>query len=105
MNRDINGPRRIQRRRTRGWRAPEGAISVTRPGRWGNPFHCADLFSLWLDGKLPELDTLEPRRLWILGNISTLKGHDLMCWCQLSAPCHADELLRRANMQEDIPDA
>lgn len=31
-------PRRIQRRRTAGWKLPEGAICVTRPGKWGNPF-------------------------------------------------------------------
>ena len=31
-------PKRIQRCRTKGWRMPEGAISVTRPGVWGNPF-------------------------------------------------------------------
>ena len=31
-------PRRIQRRRTKGWRMPEGAIYVGRPTRWGNPW-------------------------------------------------------------------
>jgi hypothetical protein len=31
-------PKRIQRRRTKGWRLPEGAVCVTRPGKWGNPF-------------------------------------------------------------------
>lgn len=30
-------PARIQRRRTRGWRAPEGAVYVGRGTRWGNP--------------------------------------------------------------------
>jgi hypothetical protein len=29
---------RIQRRRTKGWRMPEGAVYVGRPTRWGNPF-------------------------------------------------------------------
>jgi hypothetical protein len=32
------GPRRIQRRRAKGWRMPEGAIYVGRPTRWGNPY-------------------------------------------------------------------
>lgn len=35
--------KRIQRRRTAGWRMPEGALYVGRPGRWGNPIrpvHC-----------------------------------------------------------------
>jgi hypothetical protein len=31
-------PHRIQMRRTKGWRMPEGAVSVARPTRWGNPF-------------------------------------------------------------------
>jgi hypothetical protein len=30
--------RRIQRKRTKGWRMPEGAVYVGRPSRWGNPF-------------------------------------------------------------------
>jgi hypothetical protein len=30
-------PARIQRRRTKGWRAPAGAIYVGRGSRWGNP--------------------------------------------------------------------
>jgi hypothetical protein len=35
-------PQRIQRRRTEGWRMPEGAVYVGRPGRWGNPFSYRD---------------------------------------------------------------
>lgn len=31
-------PQRIQLSRTKGWRKPEGAIVVSRPSRWGNPF-------------------------------------------------------------------
>ena len=31
-------PKRIQRRRTKGWRVPANAKSVARPSRWGNPF-------------------------------------------------------------------
>ena len=35
-------PERIRRRRTHGWRMPEGAIYVGRPTRWGNPFIAHD---------------------------------------------------------------
>lgn len=35
-------PGRIQMRRTRGWRKPEGAIYVGRPSRWGNPVKVGD---------------------------------------------------------------
>lgn len=31
-------PKRIQRKRTAGWRMPKGAIYVGRPTKWGNPF-------------------------------------------------------------------
>lgn len=34
----VESPKRIQLRRTKGWRKPEGAIVVARPSRWGNPF-------------------------------------------------------------------
>ncbi|WP_396917953.1 DUF4326 domain-containing protein [Mycolicibacterium sp.] len=26
-----------------------------------------------------------------------LRGHDLVCWCPLASPCHADVLLELAN--------
>jgi hypothetical protein len=35
-------PKRIQQRRTKGWQKPEGAISVARPHKWGNPFVVGD---------------------------------------------------------------
>lgn len=31
-------PQRIQLRRTKGWRKPEGVIVVSRPTKWGNPW-------------------------------------------------------------------
>ncbi len=31
-------PQRIQLSRAKGWRKPEGAVLVSRPSRWGNPF-------------------------------------------------------------------
>jgi hypothetical protein len=31
-------PRRIQRRRARGWHLPPNTVYVGRPTRWGNPF-------------------------------------------------------------------
>ncbi len=31
-------PKRIQRKRTRGWRMPEDCVYVGRPTKWGNPF-------------------------------------------------------------------
>ena len=31
--------------------------------------------------------------------VTDLRGHDLMCWCRLDQPCHADVLLELANTQ------
>ena len=33
-------------------------------------------------------------RFWV---VSKLRGRDLMCWCPLDQPCHADVLLELAN--------
>jgi hypothetical protein len=55
-------PQRIQRKRTAGWRMPEGAVYVGRPTRWGNPFEVrragsrrgarADMWGVWWAGTL-----------------------------------------------------
>lgn len=34
----MSTPKRIQRKRTKGWWMPEDAMYVGRPSRWGNPF-------------------------------------------------------------------
>lgn len=39
-------PNRIQRRHSRGWRMPDGAVSVTRPGPHGNPFRVGGYFKI-----------------------------------------------------------
>lgn len=38
MPTDTRVPNRIQRKRSRGWRLPEGAVIVDRSTVWGNPF-------------------------------------------------------------------
>lgn len=37
-------PQRIQRKRTKGWRMPEGAIYVGRPSPWRNPFKVGEVY-------------------------------------------------------------
>jgi hypothetical protein len=32
------GAKRIQRKRTKGWKMPEGTVYVGRPTKWGNSF-------------------------------------------------------------------
>lgn len=40
-------PQRIQLRRTKGWRKPEGAVVVARPSKWGNPFPVDGTWITW----------------------------------------------------------
>jgi hypothetical protein len=108
-------PKRIQLRRTKGWRKPEGAVVVARPGIWGNPFVVRP------DG--PEVWTVEGvvehvsrgtatgcavqayRHALVRGELDVTVGHardvlagrDLACWCRLDQPCHADVLLELVN--------
>lgn len=97
------GPRRIQRLRTKGWHAPRGTVYVGRPGRWGNPFIVATPEN---GGNITPMMAVEEfrralreRRLqFTVADVrAELRGRDLMCWCALDAPCHADVLLELAN--------
>lgn len=74
---------------------PEGAVKVTRPGRWGNPFRVAEhglagALQLFEDhvAAHPELVARARREL---------AGKDLACWCGLDQRCHGDIWLRIAN--------
>lgn len=110
-------PIRIQRQRKAGWKKPEGVLNVARPGRYGNPYFpgCGLGFgNIPKDGRpqpwplitkadmvrhfkehmrLMERD--EPKRF--VEYIAPLRGKDLMCWCALDQPCHADVLIEIAN--------
>lgn len=108
-------PKRIQLRRTKGWRMPEGAVSVARPTLFGNPFpvdvhgreRAVDLHRRWLTGaiSMAELATCSTtvdtsmvhERRRVLDALPTLRGKHLACWCPLDQPCHADALLELAN--------
>ncbi|WP_260009359.1 DUF4326 domain-containing protein [Sulfitobacter sp. W074] len=111
-------PKRIQLKRTKGWRKPEGAKVVARPTKWGNPFDfraaadagygdgrgaAVDAFSGWMRGEdrgVPQGQTRESmaaKRTVIRRSLHDLAGKDLACWCHPDQPCHADVLLRLAN--------
>lgn len=109
-------PVRIQRKRTRGWIKPIGAINCTRPGKYGNPFiDNKKVPEQWID-KLDEsdyfhfikyecgyVDSVENAiylfKKYVLPtmDISELKGKDLMCFCALDQICHVDSLLEKSN--------
>lgn len=101
-------PKRIQRKRTEGWKMPEGAVYVGRPTVWGNPFRVGlDVpgrfdatreFQRWLAGE-KATGGGGLRRVTLLSRLAELRGKDLACFCPLDAPCHADVLLEIANAE------
>lgn len=103
-------PVRIQRRRSKGWKLPAGAICVDRSTRWGNPFaigrmkrdcvvfaHKALLHGYICITSDVGPDAQRAYALYVRRNLSRLRGKDLACWCRLDQPCHADTLLELAN--------
>lgn len=92
-------PQRIQRKRTKGWKMPEGVVYVGRPTMWGN-------FAAEVCCITDHAEAVAAYRRWIdevaswawKGRVvADLKGKDLACWCRLDQPCHADVLLELAN--------
>lgn len=119
-------PVRVQRRRTKGWRAPADAKYVGRGSRFGNPWaavetstgwavnwagHAAQHKPLGLNDHIPADDqraahslAVELYELWLRQQPSLLDrarrelaGRPLMCWCPDALACHVDVLLRVVN--------
>ena len=91
--------RRIQLRRSKGWRKPAGAVVVARPTRWGNPYDIGAPHPV-TGAPLTRVDAVALYRAHIAGtDLGDLRGRDLACWCPLDEPCHADVLLELANRQ------
>ena len=94
-------PKRIQRKRTKGWKMPPNTVYVGRGTKWGNPFRlgkdgtaqlCVAQFRAFLQ-ELWGTDMAGPEAIRY-----QLRGKDLACWCPLDQPCHADVLLEIANL-------
>jgi hypothetical protein len=117
-------PLRIQRKRTKGWRMPDGAVYCGRPTKWGNWASTKVLglelsLVLFRDSALGIWDAsplaafcdsdverlYECRHEWLkrIGCHPTeairreLRGRQLACWCPLTHPCHVDCLAEIAN--------
>jgi hypothetical protein len=121
-------PVRIRRRRVQGYdmqresRNVNGldCISVTRPGKWGNPYDISrfgralslaifrnTVSGMWNPNLLANhsaayLDAVHAAHTSWLRRIgghplerirSELRGHNLSCYCSLSQECHADVYL------------
>lgn len=105
-------PQRIQLRRSKGWRIPEGVVIVDRRTRWGNPYrvtHCDAVHvpyrhwhvfqvpHIWLSSwatKACAVDDAVERFVraieagygfvpWPREIREALAGRDLACWCPL----------------------
>lgn len=81
---------------------PRNAVSVCRPGRYGNPFHDGGRFAMvrqeYVDAYRDMAEYLFAHdREWRKRMIADLRGRDLACFCPLDQPCHAAVLLELAN--------
>lgn len=99
-------PKRIQRKRTAGWRMPPNATYVGRPGQFGNYAalrmglprtgqSAANAFALWVENEASDA--------WKAEVVRVLRGRDIACWCKPGQPCHGDTLLRLANAPAQSP--
>ena len=111
-------PKRIQRKRTKGWRMPPNTVYAGRPTKWGNPFKTGNAYDdvatyaccvrqfpvrpsrlrLWKEagGNPTMLIAIAGR---VRSVLDELRGRDLACWCGLDQPCHVDLLLEIANVE------
>lgn len=133
--------KRIQRKRTKGWRMPDNSIYVGRPTMWGNPFKVVG-DTIYVFSRYRFTHNLDPWIFHLMGdtekaaeiyhecvlnnsmvyaycadmrdidivyiydhfkqisqNLNKLKGKDLVCWCSLDKPCHADVIIKIINKQ------
>ena len=95
-------PRRVQRSRAKGSKLPPATVSVTRPGRFGNPYPTEAQFrealELALRGELvPGGQVFDDRMQEIVRGLPKLRGFNLACFCRVGDPCHGDTLLEFAN--------
>jgi hypothetical protein len=95
-------PKRIQRKRVKGWRMPQNCVSVTRPGTWGNPHK--------VEGKITDFDAVamfeddlinlrlkDRKGVPLMLRVHELRGKDVACFCKEDGNCHGDILLTYAN--------
>jgi hypothetical protein len=102
--------KRIQLQRRSGWRMPENTVKVDRSTRWGNPMRIGPGYSAadavadyvrWIQGESADrFSAVTAMRPSIAEIRLQLANKNLACWCAIGQPCHADVLLRLANLPE-----
>lgn len=105
--------KRVRLSRKRGWKMPPNTVKVDRTTPWGNPFvvgkfgtreQCVNYHARLLTaghvvvGHDPSMKEQEDYRRFVVTHLDDLRGKDLACWCPLDEPCHADLLLKLANV-------
>ena len=111
-------PQRIQMKRTKGWRLPEGAVSVARPTRWGNPFKPGDALSFPFSEVFGPVVRDRAHAVAVFATHASIRSgyaglarrelarRPLGCWCPLPEPgqpdaCHAAVLIAIANAPDE----
>ncbi len=74
------------------------AVQLYREWLWRGE-ECPALMLRRKDEMKADREQLEARRRSILGQLHTLTGHDLACWCPEGLACHSDVLLSAANQE------
>ena len=116
-------PVRVQLKRTKGYKMPPNTKSVTRPGKFGNPYKIG-MHNVW---DIKDMKTGKSLKDYLIKKNGEnryhdiedvllaykqkikasqamqrvikhyLRGKNLACFCPLDKPCHADILLEVAN--------
>lgn len=87
---------------------PSNTARVDRATKWGNPFTTANAYDAFVrfalagannpptasDGRYIHFQLYNALRF----KLSDLRGKNLACWCKPDQSCHADVLLRVANL-------
>lgn len=102
-------PKRIQRKRTKGWKMPPNTVYVGRPTKWGNVTKVGDKHYFDVGDRYEYRACTAAEAVYFFRNHATvlgdsaameeLRGKDLACWCPLDCSCHADVLLEIANAE------
>ena len=100
---------RIQRSRAKGWKTPPNTIYVGRGTKWANPYLPGISVQSRKDGTYQRMTAEQAlvRYCQVLPffldkttghlDLAELRARNLMCWCKIGTPCHADVLLALAN--------
>jgi hypothetical protein len=100
--------KRIQRKRTKGFRMPPNTVYVGRPTIWGNPLKIYEVNNGGLKASRKEVVEGYRHLLEGMGEselrefLKPLRGKNLACWCKLSQECHADILIEYVKAWEKM---